>query len=484
MMLELDSLSLPFVRHHLQHLPTISGLVEADGVVETQSTAGIASASVWPTFSTGRLPGEHGHYFPFQWHAGRMSFYRTQSAAWDGALDYEPFWYELARAGVDCIVLDAVQAVPHPDPPCLEINDWSAQSHGGAQASSRELLRDLRRRFGRRPIGMEITVMKSRAQAVRQQQALLSSLRRKADAVIWLGQQRPWRFYLASVQDVHRAGHNLWPIQSDFASEVPQDALLTVYRALDHEISRIVEAFDDGQTDFILFTLNGMGPNRAQNHLLPQLLHRLNRLYVTGQREAGVSNQRRGTIARLRDHVPARLQYEANRMLGEQIQDWVVNREYTAGLEWSATPSFCVPTGGEGLIRLNLVGREKRGMLRADGAALRDYVAWLRDRMLAVKVSDTGEPLVRKFIVLSEEFPGNRSGLLPDIALDWAPSQPVTEVISDDTGTVRNRLKTGRGGNHTGGSFALFRGSFGGRPPPREIHHITDYRDYVRRLLL
>jgi hypothetical protein len=482
-MLELDSLSLPFIQQHVDQLPTFRRLLDFGGHAQTATTADIASASVWPTFASGNLPGGHGHYFPFQWHAGDMRFYRDYAPNWRGALDYEPFWYELARRGVDCMVLDAVQSVPSPQSPCLEINDWSAQSSGRAVASDRQLLAELRRRFGRRPIGMEVTVAKSRHLAQSLQRRALASLQRKADAIIWLGQLRPWRFYLASIQDVHRAGHNLWPVAGEFASDAPPDALLSVYRALDERLSRILRAFDDGATHIVLFTLNGMGPNRAQNHLLAQILHRLNQLYATGSCERTVSSRRPGSMALLRDRLPPGVQYAANRLLGERIQDWVVNREVTGGLDWPLTPSFAVSSGGEGLIRLNVAGREREGMLGPDGNAIASYIDWLRERLLAIRVAATGEPLVGEFVRVHEIYPGPRSRMLPDIALIWAPARPVNEIYSDAIGTICNRLKTGRGGNHTGESFALLAGTPACRAQADGLRHITDYRALATRLL-
>ena len=210
LLLELDSLSLPFIRSNLDQLPTLKNLLKTGGLIEAESTGHIASASVWPTFATGFLREHLGHYFPFQWHPEKMRFFRPYRNAWRGALLYEPFWYPLARDGFDCLVLDAVQCVPMSHSPCLEINDWSAQSSGRAQVSEPGVLKELRKRFGRNPIGPEITVSKSRKQSERLLEKVLDSLCRKTDALIWLGTSRLWQFYLASIQDVHRAGHNLW----------------------------------------------------------------------------------------------------------------------------------------------------------------------------------------------------------------------------------------------------------------------------------
>jgi predicted AlkP superfamily phosphohydrolase/phosphomutase len=484
LLLELDSLSLSLVRDHLELLPTIRELIEDGGeLVETASTADIASASVWPTFATGELPGKHGHYYPFQWHAEKMQFYRPYRRAWQGQLDYEPFWYELARDGFASQALDAVQCVPQANSPCLEICDWSAQSSGNAMTSNRATLKELRRRFGKRPIRREVPVAKSGEQTSSLQEQVIASMKQKTDAIMWLGRRHNWRFYLASIQDVHRAGHNLWHTEGEFASEVEADALLQVYRAMDAEIARILEAFGGKNTHIVLLTLNGMASNHAQNHFLPQILDRLNRLYLTDSTAKGVSDNRRGLMARLRDKVPAGIQYSAANLLGDTVQDWVVNREFTGALEWSSTPSFTVVTGGEGLVRLNLKGREKCGMLSDRDGTAGVYLDWLKERLLEIRVNRTSEPLISEVVDVHGLYPGQKSHLLPDIALKWAPREPATEVSSPTMGTVRQKLLTGRGGNHTGESFAILPARTVDAGVANGLRHITDYRGLVGELL-
>jgi len=482
LMLELDSLSLPFIRDKLEDLPTMKRLLGEGELVETGTTADIASASVWPTFASGKQPGEHGHYFPFQWHPGKMNFYRPYRKCWEHRLDYEPFWYELARSGVNCLILDAVQTIPHSKPPCLEVNDWSAQSSGHVLASDKKVLNELKKRFGKRPIGMEVPVKKSSQLASSLLTRVLKSLRQKSDAIIWLGQAREWQFYLASIQDVHRAGHNLWPVEGDFGSDVEPDALLQVYQAMDREIERILGKLGNENTITILFTLNGMAPNQAQNHFLPQVLSRLNSLYLTGETQKDLSTSRDGNIARLRDSLPPILQYAATLVLGEKIQDWVVNHEYTGGLNWSSTPSFPVPTGGEGLIRLNIKGRERNGLLSTGDDSCQDYIDWLKDNLLQIRVSKTGEPLVSECIDVQTLYPGKFAYLLPDIAVKWAPEGPATEIFSERIGTIRNSLKTGRGGNHTGESFAIVTGKPVQPEFAASLEHIKDYGELLKGL--
>jgi predicted AlkP superfamily phosphohydrolase/phosphomutase len=483
LLLELDSLSLDFIQRHADHLPLFDRLIREGGLVQTRSTSAIASASVWPTFATGQLPGHHGHYFPFQWHAKNMRFYRPYHRVWNGQLNYRPFWYDLADKGIECQVLDAVQCIPDEHSPCLEINDWSAQSSGKAFASDRTVLAELRSKFGKRPIGAEVPVFKSRKLSDRLADQILDSIIRKSDAIIWLGRNRPWQFYLASIQDAHRAGHNLWPVNDEFSSDVAPDSLLKIYQALDHHVARILDALVDERTDAVLFTLNGMGSNRAQNHFLPQLLHRLNREWMGERVPKTGASKRRGLFAQLRDTVPPGLQYSATRLLGERVQDWVVNREFLGALDWGRTVAFPVVTGGEGLIRLNVSGRERDGLLDPDDKPYRDYIDWLRAELLAVNIQPDGGRLVSDFIELNTVYPGPRNHMLPDIALAWAPDKPATEIRSSTIGVIQKKLATGRGGNHDGSSFALLPQSTMGKGVARQLSHITDYGKIVARLL-
>ena len=168
-MIDLDSVSLPFVRAHLGHLPNFRRLLKDGAVLEPECPGHIASSSVWPTFASGMQPGYHGHYFPFQWNAQKMAFIRTNKKVWAKSIDFEPFWYDMARGGIECMVLDATQVMEHSNSPCLEVVNWSTQSCGQAFASEPEVLRELRSRFGHRPIGKEVQVPKTRrmAEAVR-----------------------------------------------------------------------------------------------------------------------------------------------------------------------------------------------------------------------------------------------------------------------------------------------------------------------------
>ena len=107
-----------------------------------------------------------------------------------------PFWFGLAAKGFKCVIFDAAQINPRPEVPCVQIINWSYQSSAAAFSNPPELLKELRRRFGHRPIGPEVPVPKKRGRmrAIRDQ--LLRATKAKADAIIWLAEKSGMGFFL------------------------------------------------------------------------------------------------------------------------------------------------------------------------------------------------------------------------------------------------------------------------------------------------
>src|SRR6266567_3340801 len=186
LMLGLDAVSLPFIRDNARKLPVLTSLLERGVLRELHSPAVHLSASVWPTFSTGKPPGEHGQYFPFQWSGEDRRYRRIADPRWSEEFGIEPFWHRVAKAGVPTIAFDIAHALHEERAPCLQITNWSYQSSGAAKASHPEALSDLKRRFGTRPIGQEVPVPKTARQCAAIRDQLMAAVRAKADATLYL----------------------------------------------------------------------------------------------------------------------------------------------------------------------------------------------------------------------------------------------------------------------------------------------------------
>lgn len=476
----LDSTPFHYLQDNIDSLPNLGKIIKQGHLITTKSPATLLSAGPWQTFASGLLPGEQGHYFPLQWDPSLMKFVPIK----ENSLVFEPFWNDLARSGVETIVFDAMSVPVTKDMPGIQVFNWNTQSNFASNSNRPEILQEIKRRFGNKPIGNEIPVKKSRKKLARDRDRLIRSARLKTDAMIWLMQKFEWDLFITAYYEGHRAGHNFWPIWEDFASDPPEDAMLDVYRELDVQFGRLLSALDLSDTALVLFSMHGMTAGFSQDHFLLPVMDRINALYLS-ERGLTAATRRGPGIARfLRQTVPPFVQRGIREVVGQTIQDWLIDKEWRGGKDWQATPALPVPGGGDvGFIRLNIRGRERDGFLPASAEERSDYLEFLCRHLDALRVKPTNQKLIRKIVMTDEEFPGPLSSRLPDVLLVWGPEDPATEIWSNELGTIKASLKTGRGGNHTGDSFAVLAGAVGDVEELPALDHIRDYSGFFRQLL-
>jgi hypothetical protein len=210
-------------------------------------------------------------------------------------------------------------------------------------------------------------------------------------------------------------------------------------------------------------------------HLVPEVMERINAQFLSpdGAHPAARPRRKRSVMGLLREYLPAALQERVAMAVPARVRDWVVGRAYAGALDWGRTPGFALPTGGEGYIRANVVGREAEGYLEPGSALYRQYLDSVREGFLSLRHAATGKPLVDEIIVPAERFPGPRGGYLPDLSVTWRPGGPATAVRSDRLGDFSGRLKTGRDGNHRAVAFAAVAG------PARESRRAASLENIV-----
>jgi predicted AlkP superfamily phosphohydrolase/phosphomutase len=471
----LDATPLAWLKDNLSALPNIRSLIETGQLWEPKSPSARFSACSWQTFASGMLPGEVGHYFPIRWDADRMKFVPVKQ----NELSFEPFWNDLDRRGVETIVFDAMSVPVAEDAPGIQIGDWNTQCNFAAVTNRPDILRHIKKTFGKKPIGDEVAVKKSRRTLAKLRDDLITSTRMKTEAILWLMKSFEWRCFITAYYEGHRAGHNLWPLWEDFSSDPPEGAMLDVYREIDTQIGRVLATLDLRETGFLLFSMHGMTPGFSQDHFLPKIIDRINDLYLK-ERGFEVPRRRRSLAYILRQTVPATVQLRIRELVGQTVQDWLIDREWRGGKDWKATPAFPMPGGGDvGFVRLSIEGREREGFLPAAKEDREDYVGFLCEALRRLRVKQTGEALIKEIVFAEDEFPGPRSHWLPDLLLVWQPDAPATEIWSEQLGTFAGELKTGRGGNHTGDSFAVLAGALCGANHLPPLTNVRDYKPLV-----
>lgn len=453
-------------------LPTLHALIASGSWRWLHTTAEMLHVSAWPSLYTGALPGAHGVYYTFQPAPGSQQVRRF------GADQYgqPPVWHILGHAGKRCIVLDAPYTHPYADFSGIQVFEWGTWAHYWRPMSTpAPMLRRLTRHCGSYPVGFEANQVGLGALDLEDlHQRLLSAAAHKARAVQWLMATAPWDLLLVVFGETHPAAHYFWPPAE--ASEPPGSAarisrLREVYIAVDRAIGDILGRLDE-DVAVVVISGDGVGPNYAGWHLLPEVLRRLN--YAATPQRQSTRNGNPNPLKRLRDLVPADLRQTLSRRLPTQWRDALMARWAETALDWSRTRASCLPTDLEGCIRINLSGREPKGIVEP-GTAYDKVCDELSIALQQLINSDSGRPAVRRVIRTDAVFAGERRHHLPDLIVLWSDDAPIQAVHSPAVGLVRAPSPDARTGTHYPRGFALMQGARTPRGHVAEWGHLVDF---------
>jgi predicted AlkP superfamily phosphohydrolase/phosphomutase len=99
-------------------------------------------------------------------------------------------------------------------------------------------------------------------------------------------------------------------------------------------------------------------------------------------------------------------------------------------------------------IRVNLAGREARGMVQP-GVEYEAVCDQLLVDLHALRNAETGEPLIREVLRTRDHYRGPYLDLLPDLLVTWNRSSPINAAASAKIGVVDSRgIAMRRTGDH------------------------------------
>jgi predicted AlkP superfamily phosphohydrolase/phosphomutase len=478
-MIGVDAGDIEYIEATAGSLPNLQRVLGSGARFNLDSTADVLTGSVWPTFYTGTMPGDHGVYHPIQWDPAAMRARRVS----DDWLYCEPFWCDLERLGETVVAFDVPFAFPSRLRRGIEINNWGTHEYLGSFFCNRpETGRELRRRFGAHPMGHDTPVPRSRRHTETVPGRLAKGARSKAQIARWLMEAADWSFFIVVFGETHRGGHLLWPEPGYEPFAAPNDAMQEVYRAVDAAVGDVLGGVDEATTTVAVFSLHGMETNRSQGHFVRPVMDRINAALESGAPPHDAVARRGGLIRMLRVAVPGRLQHAIARAAPIQVLDWVSDRDVTGGIDWRRTAGFALRPDLHGYLRLNVVGREAAGVLEPGTERHRSYVDRVRQGFLSLTLGGSKQPIVRDVLSIGDVFPGARSRLLPDLVVRWEKLRQATQIRSDSYGAFSAEPDTGRCGEHRPPGFAVLLGPRRHEALPA-LAHGRDFPVFVRALL-
>jgi predicted AlkP superfamily phosphohydrolase/phosphomutase len=453
--LQFDGVSLPHIHEFLSQgrLPALAQLRER-GHWFTLETPGAAwEGATYYSLYSGKGISEHGLYYPFMWTAAEQRVRSRHAYPLP-----EPIWDRIGRIGRRSLVIDPYEGGEAKSLKGIALSGWQFRHKITLHKWSvpRALDRQLERRFGRPPLVEEVYGRPSARSLFRMRDRLLGAPKRAADVTAALVSEESFDLIWITFSSCHIAGH--WFLD---LSRLPPDCLAAgkkmdghatlcdAYSAVDDALSRILDTLPPN-SDIIVLSASGMGPNVSRTHLLPGMLQAV----LSGKTQEKTKTTG-NFLWRLRAAVPPEFRAWVARVMPDRVVMDLTARLAMAGVDWSKTQAFLLP-GDCGYIRLNLMGRERDGIVDPQEAPklLEQIAAGLKtfcdpDGASAIKKVEPGS---------TSAGDKNFSHAFPDLIVHWSerlPPQPAG-VRSAKFGEVSSAgWGSGRTGEHCEGAWAL-----------------------------
>lgn len=416
----------------------------ARGLLRSRPTG--LSATIWPKWFEGGRVGSW--YFPKQWNPDRMRL------EWITATrgNPEPFWCELDRRGRRVCIVDVPQAPLVPLRNGIALQGWQVHDLFDRWSVPSGLWRELTRTHRPPYLGEEHYGPQTVASLLALREQLLATTRQAGAVGADLLSRGPFDLFVMILGALHRGGHYLWDTsqvewrgQSASDRQLLEGALDEIYIAANRALGQVLERAPAGAR-VLLFALHGMQDNGGWS----ERFHMIARAVSGGERDAGSPT----VVQRLRKLLPAQLASRAVGLLPQRLASRVLEFTSARMHDWQRTPWFMLPSDLAGFLRLNVAGREARGILRpgAEVRAVEDSLVETFSAMTDLEGRRIVGDLERTDDLVAATEPFRR--YLPDLLLNW------DNVKATETEGLRLRGKelvrwasgqpndSGRSGNH------------------------------------
>jgi predicted AlkP superfamily phosphohydrolase/phosphomutase len=238
--------------------------------------------------------------------------------------------------------------------------------------------------------------------------------------------ETPAALTIAVFNEVHHASHYLWhAFEPEHAlyRGIPRTpdpttaaGLTTLYAAVDRQIGALVNHPSAAGSAVIVFSLHGMRAATGVAAFLGPWLVDRGFARLAGWRQKSWRERLIGGFAALKRHSPQALKSLYYRTVPAETTRQLAQPTMLPAYDWTNTRAFALPTDQHGWIRVNLGGRESRGIVPpADYAAVVDEL----DAGVRALCDEQGRPLVERTIRTSASADEARRSGLPDLVVHW-----------------------------------------------------------------
>jgi predicted AlkP superfamily phosphohydrolase/phosphomutase len=417
----IDAAEPTFVQRLIEEgeMPALKRLLERGAWKRVESTAHIGSGSVWPTFITGTEPREHGLYAEWSWQPCTMSLTRCNGRS------LNPFWKSLASEGATIGVLDVPFAPIINLSTGFEVSEWGAHDavEGHMQISPASLS-DLISKTRPHPLqheNIDAGGPDDYERLERVGSTCLDGAKLRGELASRLILETHPEMALVVFTEIHHAEHYFWHTVSPDHPFYKEDrfrglrdtkpGIRDIYHEVDKQIGRLVEV--SGKDAFVMvFSLHGMQPTFGIQAFLAPLLLETNWARLADWSSQSWRERALSLFAKIKRHAPPGLKKLYYKALPRTATVRLAEPTMLPTYDWSRTRAFSLPSDQHGWIRLNLIGREAKGIVQPE--QYEEVCRELRQMMMGLMTED-GKRLVRECLITSHSYEDALTQPLPDL---------------------------------------------------------------------
>lgn len=480
-------------------LPNLSRLINEGSFEPLETYDWYRAETPWTTFLTGRSPQDTGYWSPIKYQPEK---YNVEIIKAFNFREFPPFYAYLGEN--KAVIFDMPQGPIVENFNGSQVLAWGTHSGQTESISSPpELYQKIVDKHGSHPL---LNNDQANCYSPQSMQKLYDKMKvgidRRAKASIDLITTEEPDFFLTIFGEAHVAGHYFWhlgqdhPLHAEMQQNQVPDLLLKSFQDIDTAIGRMIEGSPENAR-FVIFSAHGMGINVMDLPsvvFLPEFLHRLhfqNSDAIGAQNQISSSapvkatdeilNQGFSNALWRRTREKNRFLNITKRLLGmrwyhvikrrlprdespgpkvrspfelrtkgqvEPFQCSVWYREF-----WPQMEAFSLPSFSEGYIRINLKGREPKGIVAPE-----DYdkvCEKIIKELESLVDARTGKPVVERIIRTRVPL-GAATSKSPDadLVVVWSEETASDTLSSPSIGTI-GPLPFLRTGSHRAGGFIL-----------------------------
>jgi len=440
-------------------LPWFSAQLQQGSLVATHGS--VLAGAEMVNATCGVSAARHGYLHVTQLRSGTYEEVETDARVVRTA----PFYVPLTRAGLKGFVVDLPGDRPRPYKHLAQVIEWGREFNLWPYATTpRGLKERVQKWCGAHPLTGYGHTVPDEPTLLALREKLHHGTRMKGKLVRELMRHDSrWQFGFAGFSEVHKGGHFFWQYQDPnhpkyAGAEHPlAGALVELYRVLDDECASICEAAGE-DTNVLIVSDRGMGPNYRGDHLVEPVLERLGMYAASSGTRADLleTDDTSGTHSP-ETSGPASIARRLKRHLPIAIRPLIRRLTDRERANWAKTSVFQIADVGASHLRVNLIGREPRGIV-APGREYELLLSLLEREFQSLINPATGRSPIAEIVFPQREFSGPLQAELPDVGIIWGAEAPVAMLESPSIGRVEGVRWEQRSGNHTIGGGILVSG--------------------------